>query len=222
MEHLNVIVVGAGLSGIAAGHYLNTECPWADYAILEGREALGGTWDLFRYPGLRSDSDMFTLGYSFRPWAGAKAIADGDSILNYVRETAAEEGIDGKIRYGHRIVAANWSTEDARWTVQVERSGSDGPTTLTCDFLFSCTGYYRYDHGYTPDFPGMDSFGGTVVHPQHWPDDLDVAGKRVVVIGSGATAITLIPSLARDAEHVTMLQRTPSYVASLPAINPLA
>ena len=222
MEHLNVIVVGAGLSGIAAGHYLSNDCPWADYAILEGREAMGGTWDLFRYPGLRSDSDMFTLGYSFRPWDGAKSIADGDSILRYVRETAAEEGIDGKIRYGHRIVAANWSTENARWTVQVERSGSDDPTTLTCDFLFSCTGYYRYDHGYTPDFPGMDTFGGTVVHPQHWPDDLDVTGKRVVVIGSGATAITLIPSLAHDAEHVTMLQRTPSYVASLPAINPLA
>lgn len=225
MEHLDVLVVGAGLSGIAAGHYLQAECPWASYAIFEARDAIGGTWDLFRYPGIRSDSDMFTLGYSFRPWDGTKAIADGDSILRYINDTASEEGIEEHIRFGHRIVSADWSSEDACWTVMAERTGPDGlaeAVTLTCSFLFSCSGYYRYDQGYTPDFPGIDDFGGTVVHPQFWPEDLDVAGKRVVVIGSGATAITLVPTLAVTAEHVTMLQRTPSYVASLPAANPVA
>jgi cation diffusion facilitator CzcD-associated flavoprotein CzcO len=243
VEHLDVLVVGAGLSGIGAGHYLQAECPWASYAIFEARDAIGGTWDLFRYPGVRSDSDMFTLGYSFRPWDQDMAIADGPSILRYVRETAAVEGIDAHIRFRHRIVRAEWSTAEARWHVSTERTvprnrgdgGADGhadgqgdgaevveTVRLTCGFLFSCSGYYRYDRGYLPDFPGSERFGGTVVHPQFWPDDLDYAGKQVVVIGSGATAVTLVPALARSAGHVTMLQRSPSYVTSLPDKDPLA
>ena len=228
MEHIDVLIVGAGLSGIGAAHYLQTECPWASYAILESRDAIGGTWDLFRYPGIRSDSDMFTLGYSFRPWQGEKSIADGGSILQYIKDTAAEAGIDRKIRFHHRIVAADWSTEEARWHVTAERTDlapADGTTEtvqLTCGFVFSCSGYYRYDRGYLPDFTGMDRFGGTIVHPQAWPEDLDDAGKRVVVIGSGATAVTLIPSMAATAGHVTMLQRSPTYMVSLPARNPLA
>lgn len=221
-EHLDVLVVGAGLSGIGAGHYLQAECPWASYAIFEARDAIGGTWDLFRYPGIRSDSDMFTLGYSFRPWRDDKSIADGASILQYIRDTAAEEGIDSHIRFHHRIVGATWSTDEARWHVTAERTDTGETVELTCGFIFSCSGYYRYDHGYQPDFPGMDRFAGTVVHPQAWPDDLDYAGKRIVVIGSGATAVTLIPSLAATAGHVTMLQRSPSYIMSLPAEDALA
>ncbi|HEX5947170.1 MAG TPA: NAD(P)/FAD-dependent oxidoreductase [Acidimicrobiales bacterium] len=221
-EHLDVLVVGAGLSGIGAGHHLQTECPWASYAIFEARDAIGGTWDLFRYPGIRSDSDMFTLGYSFRPWDDDAAIADGASILRYIRETAAEEGIDRHIRYHHRIVRAAWSSDDARWHVTAERTDTGETVEVTCGFLFSCSGYYRYDQGHKPDFPGQDRFGGRLVHPQFWPEDLDVTGKRVVVIGSGATAITLIPSLARTAAHVTMLQRSPTYIMSLPAQDGLA
>jgi monooxygenase len=221
-EHLDVLVVGAGLSGIGAGHYLQAECPWASYAIFEARGAIGGTWDLFRYPGVRSDSDMFTLGYAFRPWDDDKAIADGPAILDYIRATAADEGIDGHIRFHHRIVRADWSTADARWHVTAERGDTGETVKLTCGFIFSCTGYYRYDHGHQPQFAGMDDFAGTVVHPQAWPDDIDYAGKRIVVIGSGATAVTLIPSLARTAAHVTMLQRSPSYITALPAEDPLA
>ena len=221
-EHLDVLVVGAGLSGIAVAHHLQAACPWATYAILEARDAIGGTWDLFRYPGLRSDSDMFTLGYSFRPWDDDTSIADGASILRYIRATAADEGIDRHIRFHHRIVSAAWSTEDARWLVTAERTDTGETVQLTCGFLFSCSGYYRYDHGYQPDFPGTERFGGTIVHPQFWPGDLDVSGKRVVVIGSGATAVTLIPSLAESAAHVTMLQRSPSYIMSLPAQDGLA
>jgi monooxygenase len=221
-EHLDVVIVGAGLSGIGAGHYVQTECPWASYAILEARGAIGGTWDLFRYPGIRSDSDMFTLGYRFRPWDGEKAIADGDSILRYIEDTAAEEGIDEHIRFHHRIVRAEWSSAEARWLVTAERSDTGETVQLTCGFLFSCSGYYRYDRGYEPDFPGMARFAGTIVHPQHWPDDLDYAGKRVVVIGSGATAVTLIPAMAETAAHLTMLQRSPSYITSLPAKDPIA
>jgi monooxygenase len=227
-EHLDVLVVGAGLSGIGAGHHLQAECPWASYAIFEARGAIGGTWDLFRYPGIRSDSDMYTLGYSFRPWTGEKSIADGASILEYIRETARVEGIDRKIRFHHRVVKADWSTEEARWHITAERTDPERPDAapetieLTAGFIFSCSGYYRYDRGYQPDFPGMDRYQGQLIHPQHWPDDLDHAGTRVVVIGSGATAITLVPSMARDAAHVTMLQRSPSYVVSMPAKNPIA
>ena len=220
-EHLDVLIVGAGLSGIGAAHYVKTECPWATFAVFEGRESMGGTWDLFRYPGVRSDSDMYTLGYSFRPWDQENAIADGGDILRYIEETAAEDGTDRAIRYNHRVVAADWSTDDARWTVTAERSDTGERFQLTCGFLFSCTGYYRYDHGYLPDFPGMDRFQGQLVHPQEWPDDLDYADKRIVVIGSGATAVTLIPNLAGAAEHVTMLQRTPTYIVSLPGKNPV-
>ncbi len=222
MQHLDVLIVGAGLSGIGAGHYVQAKCPWATYAIFEARDAIGGTWDLFRYPGIRSDSDMFTLGYSFRPWDGEKSIADGASILQYIKDTAAAEGIDEHIQFNHRIVRADWSSLDARWRITAERTDTGETVELTCGFLFSCSGYYRYDHGYLPDFAGMDRFEGPVVHPQAWPEDLDFASKRVVVIGSGATAVTLVPSIAATAAHVTMLQRSPSYITSLPAKDPLA
>jgi monooxygenase len=222
LEHLDVLIVGAGLSGIGAGCHLETSCPGKTYAILEARGSLGGTWDLFRYPGVRSDSDMYTLGYAFRPWSNAKAIADGPSILSYVRETASEYGVDSKIRFDHRVVRAEWSTADARWTVDVEQGDGREAVRLTCGFLFMCTGYYDYAGGYSPDFPGLERFAGPVVHPQRWTEDIDYAGKRVVVIGSGATAVTLVPAMAETAAHVTMLQRSPSYVVSLPAEDPLA
>ncbi len=225
-EHLDVLIVGAGLSGIGAGHYMQAECPWASYAIFEARDAIGGTWDLFRYPGIRSDSDMYTLGYSFRPWDEPESIAEGGKILDYIRETAAVEGIDRHIRFNTRIVRADWSTADACWRITAERAAADGSGTdetieLTCGFLFSCSGYYRYDHGYQPDFAGLDRFQGQLIHPQAWPEDLDYTDKRIIVIGSGATAVTLIPSLAKEAAHVTMLQRSPSYIAALPAKNPI-
>ena len=222
LEHLDVLIVGAGLSGIGAGCYLENKCPWASYALFESRDAIGGTWDLFRYPGIRSDSDMFTLGYSFRPWDGEKTIADGPSILQYIKDTAAEYGVDEKIRFHHRIVAADWSTDEGRWNVTAERTDTGETVELTAGFVFACSGYYRYDQGYQPAFAGMADFLGPIIHPQHWPEDLDYADKKIVVIGSGATAVTLIPSLAEKAEHVTMLQRSPSYIASVPAKNPLA
>jgi cation diffusion facilitator CzcD-associated flavoprotein CzcO len=222
VEHLDVLVVGAGLSGIGAGHHLQTACPWADYAIFEARDAIGGTWDLFRYPGVRSDSDMFTLGYPFRPWDSDVTIADGDSIRDYIVDTAREEGIDSRIRFGHRVLSADWSTEESRWYVTAEKVHSGEVIELTCGFYFACSGYYRYDHGHQPDFPGIEEFGGRVVHPQAWPTDLDYEGKEVVVIGSGATAVTLIPAMAETAGHVTMLQRSPTYVASVPQSSPLA
>ena len=206
-EHLDVLVVGAGLSGIGLAWHLQQEHPWRSVVLLEAREELGGTWSLFRYPGFRSDSDLATFAYRFRPWTGDKAIADGPEILRYLRDTAAESGIDTKVRYGHRVVRASWSTPDARWTVEVEVGGQT--RELTCSWFFCAGGYYRYDEGFTPDFPGVEQYDGTLVHPQHWPEDLDTAGKRVVVIGSGATAVTLVPALAVDAGHVTMLQRSP-------------
>jgi len=221
-EHLDLLIVGAGLSGIGAAWHLQDWMPGRSYAILEAREDLGGTWDLFRYPGIRSDSDMHTLGYRFKPWTREKTITDGDSILSYVRETASEAGIDERIRYGRRVVAADWSSAEARWTVEVEWVGTGETETLTCGFLWTCSGYYRYDRGYTPEFEGVESFPGPVVHPQHWPEDLDYEGKRVVVIGSGATAVTLVPAMAERAAHVTMLQRSPSYIASVPAEDPVA
>jgi monooxygenase len=224
-EHFDVLIVGAGLSGIGAGFHLQQKCPGKSYIILEGRETIGGTWDLFRYPGIRSDSDMFTLGYSFKPWTEPKAIADGPRILNYVRETAADNGIDKKIRFRHRVKRASWSSQDACWTVEAERSVGEGAPEIvrfTCGFLFMCSGYYRYEQGYTPEFLGAADFAGRIVHPQHWPEDLDYAGKRVVVIGSGATAVTLVPEMARRTAHVTMLQRSPTYVVSRPAHDPFA
>jgi monooxygenase len=222
VEHVDVLIVGAGLSGIGAACQLRRRCPGRSFAILEAREQMGGTWDLFRYPGIRSDSDMFTLGYAFKPWEQAKAIADGPSIREYIHETAREHDVEGHIRYGHRVSRAEWSSESSTWSVEIERSGGQAPTRLSCSFLFGCTGYYRYDEGYTPAFSGLERFAGTIVHPQHWPEDLDYAGKRVVVIGSGATAVTLIPAMAETAAHVTMLQRSPSYVLSVPGSDPIA
>ncbi len=221
VEHVDMLIVGAGLSGIGAARYMQDQCPWASYAIFEARGAIGGTWDLFRYPGIRSDSDMFTLGYSFRPWRRPESIAAGGDIRNYIQETASETGIDEKIRFHHKVLSAAWSTEDARWHVVAERTDTGERVELTCGFYFACSGYYRYDHGYQPDFDGLDRYQGTLIHPQAWPEDLDFAGKRIVVIGSGATAVTLIPSLAQEAEHVTMLQRSPTYILTMPAKNPL-
>ena len=220
-SHYDVVIIGAGLSGVGAAHHLKEKCPGRTMLILEAREAIGGTWDLFRYPGVRSDSDMHTLGYVFRPWTEAKAIADGPAILRYIRETAAEDGTDRLIRFGHKVVKAAWATPKAAWTLEVERAG-DTPIRLTCGFLFTCTGYYDYSGGFMPSFPGADSYRGRLIHAQSWPQDLDYAGRRVVVIGSGATAVTLVPALAGAAAHVTMLQRTPSYVVSRPAVDPLA
>jgi cation diffusion facilitator CzcD-associated flavoprotein CzcO len=221
-SHVDVLIVGAGLSGIGAAHHLQTTCPNKTYAILEGRESLGGTWDLFRYPGIRSDSDMHTLGYSFRPWTNAKAIADGPAILSYVRDTAEAYGIDRKIRYRHRVERARWSSERALWTIEARDTASGELVELTCSFLFMCAGYYDYDEGYAPDIAGRDRFKGRVVHPQHWSSDVDYAGKRVVVIGSGATAVTLVPELAKRAAHVTMLQRSPTYIVSVPERDRIA
>jgi monooxygenase len=220
-ENVDVLIIGAGISGIGAAYHLQERCPGKSYAILEARGAIGGTWDLFRYPGIRSDSDMHTLGYRFRPWTEAKSIADGESILDYVRATASEGGIDKQVRFGHRVVSASWSSEEARWTVTAQRD--DGTeVTLSCGFLMNCSGYYRYDQGYTPEFPGIEDFQGKVIHPQHWPEEPDYEGKRVVVIGSGATAVTLVPAMAKDAAHVTMLQRSPSYILSVPGEDPIA
>ncbi|HYR68079.1 MAG TPA: NAD(P)/FAD-dependent oxidoreductase [Reyranella sp.] len=221
-EHFDVLIVGAGLSGIGAAWHLQKECPGKTYAIVEARAASGGTWDLFRYPGVRSDADMYTLGYRFRPWQEAKAIADGPSILAYIREVASDHGIDRKVRYGHRVVAASWSTPDARWTVELEADPDRVVRRLTCNFLWMCSGYYDYADGYLPDFAGMDRFGGRIVHPQKWSDDVAWAGRRVVVIGSGATAVTLVPAMAETAEHVTMLQRSPTYMVARPSRDPLA
>ncbi len=242
VEHLDVLIVGAGLSGVGTAHYVKTHCPWARFAVFEARDAIGGTWDLFRFPGIRSDSDMYTLGYAFRPWEGERTIAQGADIRDYIRETARLSGIEDRIRFRHRVVSAEWSTEDARWQITAVRESVGGTAgtshatdtadrgdaavgetlRLTAAFLFSCSGYYRYDRGHLPEFPGRERFEGAVVHPQFWPEDLDYEGKRVVVIGSGATAFTVIPALAEKADHVTMLQRSPSYVASLPTVHPLS
>jgi monooxygenase len=221
-DHFDILIVGAGLSGIGAARHLQMRCPDRGYAILEGRSSIGGTWDLFRYPGVRSDSDMYTLGYSFKPWEERKAIADGSSILKYVRDTARENDIERQIRFGHRVTSAAWSGADAKWTVDVQRGDAKERVQITCNFLFMCSGYYRYDQGFTPDFPGLETFAGRVVHPQQWTPDVAYAGKRVVVIGSGATAVTLVPELAKKAAHVTMLQRSPTYIVALPSEDAIA
>jgi cation diffusion facilitator CzcD-associated flavoprotein CzcO/acetyl esterase/lipase len=221
VEHLDTIIVGAGLSGIGAAVHLQNDFPGRRFAILESRAAIGGTWDLFRYPGVRSDSDMFTLGYAFKPWTEPKSLADGTAIRNYIVETAAEHGVDRQVRFGHRVVRADWSSADARWTLEIAHA--DGRRSMiSCNFLLACSGYYRYSEGHAPEFPGAGDFRGRLVHPQFWPADLDHAGRRVVVIGSGATAVTLVPEMAKTAAHVTMLQRSPTYVMSLPAVDPIA
>lgn len=225
MDHFDVLIMGAGLSGIDAAHHLQKLCPRKTYVILEQRERIGGTWDLFRYPGIRSDSDMLTMGYSFRPWSYPKAISPGDDIRDYITATAHDEGIDRHIRFRHQIRRAAWSSQDARWTVEAVRKASDGrdePVTLTCNFLFSCAGYYRYSAGYLPEFPNTARFQGRIFHPQAWPEDLDYTGKRVVIIGSGATAVTLLPAMAKTAGHVTMLQRSPTYIISAPEKDRIA
>jgi cation diffusion facilitator CzcD-associated flavoprotein CzcO len=222
IEHVDVLIVGAGLSGIGAAYHLQQKCPDKRYVILEGRASIGGTWDLFRYPGIRSDSDMYTLGYSFKPWTEEKAIAAGSTILNYIRQTAADNNVEPHIRYNHRVRRASWSSKDARWTVEAERGEGKELVTFTCNFLFQCSGYYDYEQGYTPEFAGVESFKGRIVHPQKWTADIDYKDKRVVVIGSGATAVTLVPEMAKDAAHVTMLQRSPTYVVARPGSDELA
>lgn len=222
VEHVDVLIVGAGISGIGMARYLTTEQPGKSFAILEARGATGGTWDLFRYPGIRSDSDLHTFGYQFKPWENDKAIAGADAILAYLRETAAENGIDGKIRFHHKVHSAAWSTRDARWLVEIERTDTGERVTTSCGWLFCAGGYYRYDEGFTPEFEGRERFRGQIVHPQHWPEDLDYRGKNVVIIGSGATAVTLIPAMAATAGHVTMLQRSPSYIVPVPSEDTIA
>jgi cation diffusion facilitator CzcD-associated flavoprotein CzcO len=221
-EHVDVLIVGAGVSGIGCAYYLQRDQPGKSYLILEGREATGGTWDLFRYPGIRSDSDLHTFGYEFKPWPGDKAIADGPAILDYIRTTATENGIDSQIRLGHQVVSAAWSSEEARWTVRAIRAATGEPVEISCSWLFCAGGYYRYDEGYTPQLEGVERFTGEIVHPQRWREDLEYEGKRVVVIGSGATAVTLVPAMAERAAHVTMLQRSPTYVVSVPEKDPIA
>jgi monooxygenase len=224
-EHFDVLIMGAGLSGIDAAHHLQKFCPQKSYVILEQRERIGGTWDLFRYPGIRSDSDMLTMGYSFRPWTHPKAISPGDDIRDYITATAHDEGIDNNIRFRHEIKRASWSSQEAKWTIEATRKSTDGRdelVTLTANFLFSCAGYYRYSAGYAPEFPNAGRFQGRMVHPQAWPEDLDYTGKRVLIIGSGATAVTLLPAMAKTAAHVTMLQRSPGYVISMPEKDRIA
>jgi len=221
VEHVDVIIVGAGLSGIGAACHLTKDTPTKSFAVIESRAAMGGTWDLFRYPGIRSDSDMHTLGYSFKPWRHEKAIADGPAILEYIRETAREYDIEQHIRYNQQVESLSWDSATAIWSLVLKVNGQD-TMTMTCNFVYSCTGYYRYDQGYMPEFPGADAFKGEIIHPQKWPEELDYSGKKVVVIGSGATAITLVPSMADRASHVTMLQRSPTYVISRPEIDSTA
>ena len=222
IESIDVLIIGAGLSGIGGACHLRRSSPDRSFMILESREASGGTWDLFRYPGIRSDSDMYTFGYGFKPWSDKSSIADGHKILSYIREAAAEYDVEQHIRYQHKVVSASWSSTQSRWLVTAERGDTGEQATISCQFIFSCSGYYDYDQGYTPEFAGIDSFKGQVIHAQHWPEQLDYQGKRVVVIGSGATAVTVVPAMSQDTASLVMLQRTPTYIASVPKEQPLA
>jgi cation diffusion facilitator CzcD-associated flavoprotein CzcO len=222
IESIDVLIIGAGLSGIGGACHLRRSSPDRSFMILESREASGGTWDLFRYPGIRSDSDMYTFGYGFKPWSDKSSIADGHKILSYIREAAAEYDVEQHIRYQHKVVSASWSSTQSRWLVTAERGDTGEQATISCQFIFSCSGYYDYDQGYTPEFAGIDSFKGQVIHAQHWPEQMDYQGKRVVVIGSGATAVTLVPAMSQDTASLVMLQRTPTYIASVPKEQPLA
>ena len=221
-DHFDVLIIGAGLSGIGTACHLQAKLPHKTVAVLERRERMGGTWDLFRYPGVRSDSDMYTFGFKFRPWMDVKVLADGPAIREYIADTAAEFGIDEKIHYGLKVLTAEWSSPESRWTVTAQQETTAETRTYTCNYFISCTGYYNHDAGYLPTFPGVDRFKGRCIHPQFWPEDLDYAGKKVVVIGSGATAVTLVPAMAGDVEHITMLQRSPSYVFTLPALDKIS
>ena len=221
-NHFDVIVIGAGISGIGAGYHLQTKCPEKSYAILEGRDTIGGTWDLFKYPGIRSDSDMYTLGFSFFPWKEKEAIADGPSILKYLDETSKKFNIDKKIKFNHYVKDASWCSEKSIWTLKIDDKNKMDTVTISCNFIFMCSGYYSYEKGYTPDFEGINEFNGKIMHPQEWDTSIDYTNKEVIVIGSGATAVTLVPEMAKDAKHVTMLQRSPTYVVSAPQQDPLA
>ena len=221
-HHVDVLVIGAGISGISAAHHLQTQCPHKSFLILEGRDSIGGTWDLFKYPGIRSDSDMYTLGFSFRPWRDPKAIADGPSIMSYLHGAVEDDGLQDKIRFGRKVINAQWSSQAAQWTLTVLNTQSQQEEVFTCGFVHLCTGYYNYEQAHRPDFPGEKNFKGPVIHPQFWPEDLDYENKKVVVIGSGATAVTLVPAMAEKAAKVTMLQRSPTYIVSMPAENALA
>ena len=221
-EYIDIVIVGAGLSGIGTACRLQQKCPGKSYVILESRDTIGGTWDLFRYPGIRSDSDMHTLGYDFKPWTSNTAIAEGPAILDYVNETAAEHDVERHIRFGHRVINASWNSADASWTIEAGRAGTEDRVIVRCNFLLMCAGYYRYDHSHTPEFPGRDRFSGPIIDPQHWPEQLDYSGKRVVIVGSGATAATLLPAMAETAEHVIMLQRSPTYFIPMPRDDVIA
>lgn len=220
-EYFDMVIIGAGLSGVGMACHLAKKCPGKRYLILEGRNTMGGTWDLFRYPGIRSDSDMFTFGYSFKPWISSQNLADGPSILNYIREAAQEYRVEENIHYNANVDSIAWDSSTARWSVSYTDKATGSAQQVTCNFINGCTGYYNYDHGYEPEFKGRENFKGTVIHPQKWPEQLDYKGKRVIVIGSGATAVTVVPEMSRDAAHVTMLQRSPTYVASIPEEDPI-
>ncbi len=220
--HFDVIIVGAGISGISAAYYLQEQCPDKSFAMLEGRGSIGGTWDLFKYPGIRSDSDMYTLGFAFRPWTSRKAIADGEDIMTYLHETKEELGLEDKIKFHHMVKSAQWSSEQSTWTLGVSIAGHEEVQYYTCNFLSMCSGYYDYEQGYLPDYKGKDDYKGTFIHPQFWPEDLDYADKKIIVIGSGATAVTLVPQLAKKAEKVTLLQRSPTYIATAPSVDKIA
>jgi monooxygenase len=222
IEHVDVLIIGAGISGIGAAYYLQTMQPGKSFAIVEARDEIGGTWDLFRYPGIRSDSDLHTFSYEFKAWENKKAIASADSIMAYLRETVAENNMREAIRFGHKVIEAAWSTADARWLVEIERLDTGKRVTMSCGWFFCASGYYRYDEGFTPQFPGRERFTGQIVHPQHWPEGMDYRGKQVVIVGSGATAVTLVPAMAETAGHVTMLQRSPTYIVPVPSEDRIA